>query len=713
MGKSRLMGELAPHAYQLACHEGLQQVPFYPITEAVRRDLRAGRPLPELGHYLQDLTRLIPEAAPEVRPELLEAGTARARLLEALTIYLEASVPKGTELHLIIDDLQWADDATLDFFIYLVNRGTLKILGAYRIHEVAPKLQTLIRSLRSRRAVTEIQLEPLDERAVRELMSILTEQPEGPPIFSRWLHRHTGGNPMFLLETLKALFEAGTLNATEDGWRSNIDDITRDYSELEVPAAITQVIERRIAKLSQPSLRVLKTASVIGSHFDPPLLAHVSGLSETAVVEALEETEHAGLTLGDSFSHDLLRQCIYSSLTPGQRRILHTRVAESLPLDIDPSVRAEHWLAARETGRAVTLWNEAATDFQKQGLFDPAILLLERAITQVPTGDQRTALQARLATALQQAGRNSEALARVQLLLTDTDDAGLRASALNTRAVIYLREGRIEAARETVTACLELANEATTNEAFQRSFLMTRVILHHGLGEFDEAIALLEPELADLRTKPFSDDICTVLSSLAAAYDMKGDHLKALPLHREALRVATTHGYRYFQVDAAINLLYCLMDLDRPEDAIVEAEQTLKIGRFENTPTLRTNLATAYFELGRYREALAHYRQVVQEGEHDHLLAIAWARLAETHAQLGEKSAVAAAIDEAVTQAQQTDYQLARARVLTTTLKLGSAEQVARVKPWLGSLDREALPGYILGELKDVLLARNEQKAAE
>jgi hypothetical protein len=79
-----------------------------------------------------------------------------------------------------------------------------------------------------------------------------------------------------------------------------------------------------------------------------------------------------------------------------------------------------------------------------------------------------------------------------------------------------------------------------------------------------------------------------------------------------------------------------------------------------------------------------------------------WARLAHTYQQLGQTKQVPTALAQAIRQAEGTDFQPARTRVLTTTLRLGTAEQIAQVRPWLDSLDLEALPGYVQSELNEV-----------
>ena len=267
-GKSRLMTELAPEALRIRCQEGLEQVPFYPLTSFIRATYESND-LSLLGHYLDDLTRLLPDISMGVPAPVLDSDLGRGRLLEALFRYCELVCSKDSEFRLIVDDLQWADEATLAFVNFVAAQQRLRILGAYRKYEQTKLLETSINQLKSAGNLTVITLEPLSEEAILTLLSQLMGTASGPPIFAKWLSENTGGNPMFALETLKSLFETEVLRSNEKGWHTSIDDITRDYSELKVPTAVADIIQRRVEQLSEASIRVLSAASVMQTGFTP------------------------------------------------------------------------------------------------------------------------------------------------------------------------------------------------------------------------------------------------------------------------------------------------------------------------------------------------------------------------------------------------------------------------------------------------------------
>src|SRR5690606_981614 len=157
---------------------------------------------------------------------------AKGRLAEALARFVAAT---GTPL--VVDDLQWADPATLETITYLTGRG-IGVVGAYRSAEVSTGLRQLLAGYAGRSELTELVLAELGEAEVRDLLGDLMGRESGPPTFASWLWQRSSGNPMFVLESLKALFESGALWAEGDQWRTDVDDLTQDYTELDVPPVV-------------------------------------------------------------------------------------------------------------------------------------------------------------------------------------------------------------------------------------------------------------------------------------------------------------------------------------------------------------------------------------------------------------------------------------------------------------------------------------------
>lgn len=372
LGKTRLLSETFPQAEMVECREGLENLPFYPVLEYLKPRL-AG--LSSLGAYREDLARLIPELMPGSAPPPSDPHSAKLRLLEALARAFE-----GSHAPLVFDDLQWADSATLELLVLLATRGKRRLLGTYRKSEVGESLAKTLAALRSSHNLLEVFLEPLSKGAIQNLLAGLIGLEAGPPLFSKWLHRRSGGNMFFALETLKALFESGSLRVEGEGWSTPLDEITKDYSELEVPARIAELIERRMSALSEATRRVIQTASVVRGDFVARLLGGVAGLSELAVVEALEEAEAVGLVRGERFAHDLARQSIYTALPATRRKLLHRLWAETLQGQAEPLVVAEHWLEAGHPTQAAPFYHQAALSDLQRGQIASAVAHLRRSL---------------------------------------------------------------------------------------------------------------------------------------------------------------------------------------------------------------------------------------------------------------------------------------------------------------------------------------------
>jgi DNA-binding SARP family transcriptional activator len=359
-GKTRLLEEVASDAIWLRCREGLENVPYQPVIEFVRAQLPN---IPNLGAYIEDLARLIPEIMPESTPSPADPSSAKSRLLEALSRVLEADSKT-----LVFDDLQWADSSSLELLIFLVHRGKSQIYGAYRLHEKGAMFEQTLTGLSSSGKLETITLNALDVNAMRDLLADLIGIVEGPERFSRWLSTRSNGNVFFALEMLKSLFENGVLEVRNGDWHTALDEITSDYSELEVPPRVTQLIARRFARLTENTQRVLSVASVIGASFETKLLASLTELSQIAAIEALEEAEKHGFVTANRFCHDLFRQILYQQIPTTKREYFHANLAQALEGRSDSLIVADHWRKAGQLEQAWKLEVIAAKNQFERGL---------------------------------------------------------------------------------------------------------------------------------------------------------------------------------------------------------------------------------------------------------------------------------------------------------------------------------------------------------
>jgi serine/threonine protein kinase len=286
----------------------------------------------------------LPGVARYREPEPLPASAAQQRLLGALAETL-AAFAALCPFVFIIDDLQWADDASLAFLSSLPSRWLsdkrLLIVGVYRIDEETDA----IRALREQAYVDRLELGRLSERSLGELVRGMLALGSAPAGFVDLFVRQSGGNPFFAAEYLRAAVGEGLLYRGPAGdWQSDARLLATDAggSKLALPQSIADVVARRLDGLSESAQAVLGAASVLGQELEWSLLLAVADLSEEeawqptrelCARQILEEVDVApaqGAGARFRFLHDKLREAAHARLPATERRALHRRAAEAI-----------------------------------------------------------------------------------------------------------------------------------------------------------------------------------------------------------------------------------------------------------------------------------------------------------------------------------------------------------------------------------------------
>ncbi|MBB2946591.1 DNA-binding SARP family transcriptional activator [Actinoplanes lutulentus] len=400
-GKTRLLEEAAAEAGRRDalvvwghCMEGDGTPSMWPWIEAVGAILAA---LPEAHRRDQptgELDRLL--ALGEAARETLAApgGGARFRLFEQVAD-LVARAAAQRRLLLIIDDLHWADVASLHLFGHLAARlpAGAALVGALRTHAPVPSpdltrvLATASRASGHRR----IRLGPLSHGEVSELVRRETGRRPAPAV-ARGIHARTAGNPFFVRELSRLLGAGGTELADEATTRPG------------VPSTVRDVVQDRIAGLGDQARRLLQIAALFGREADVELLARTAGTGVQAALDHLEPVEALGL-LGPApdnpfavrFAHDLVRESIVVSTPQHLVPRLHLHIADALdaadPGGESAAERLAHHLWAAgplaDPARTVTALIHAARQATGKSAFEAAEQQLRTAV--------RVAREARLA----------------------------------------------------------------------------------------------------------------------------------------------------------------------------------------------------------------------------------------------------------------------------------------------------------------------------
>ncbi len=356
IGKSRVAAELSARARgqgwlvlagRCIDHMGAG-VPYLPISEAIRslRDSSArgdgSRTLPTLSRLVSDLAD--PVGGGDNRPR---DEDAQARLFADVRALLDA-LSDETPVLLVLEDLHWADTSTLDLVTYLahvVTGARVLVLATYRTDETGPDqpIQRLTTGLLRARAASAVDLGPLTEGEVTALLDGVSKDPV-PADLAGTIFRRSEGNPFFAEELYAAAMRG----------------------ERDLPHVLRDVLLQRAGGLDPRSRMVLRTAAAAGRDVSYGLLAAVVPLAERDLQDALRSAVDQFLLVPDQdtgtfrFRHALLAEAAYRTLLPGEREVVHARLAETLcerpdlaAAGLVTSDLAHHWAAAGRPAEAL------------------------------------------------------------------------------------------------------------------------------------------------------------------------------------------------------------------------------------------------------------------------------------------------------------------------------------------------------------------------
>ena len=369
-GKTRLSCEMAVSRgpwLRVACEPQDGELPYSSVIRLLRA-LRESAPDVTLpGWVRRELSQLLPDLGEP--PQALATAEARQRLLAAAAEAWRLLMHNNFSAF-VLDDWQWGDAASVELWSCLEDAavaaaGSVVWIISYRSAQLpAAALKRQRADIDNGHGVA-VALEGMDVAEVLALTHALSGS-SGGKLFSQRLHEATEGNPFFLLETLRHLFEQGLLSADARGWSTPFDEHTERYAELPVPASVRAAVQARARALSPTVQRLLEVASLCSGELDAHVLAGVAGVDEEAVVGALEHACTAQLVheteAGWCFAHDLVRQSLVHGLSPARRRLLHERLALKLEEGgVFPALVAAQWEAAERPASAVR-WRLAAAE---------------------------------------------------------------------------------------------------------------------------------------------------------------------------------------------------------------------------------------------------------------------------------------------------------------------------------------------------------------
>lgn len=294
-----------------------------------------------------ELARLLPElgAAPPLR-----APAQRTRFFNAAAAALD--VRRLGLQGIVVDDLHYADAASLELLQYVAGAVPGRWLVCARAAELSPAGAAWLDALRSDGAATAIALQPLGLAQIEELLASLDLEGLRGAAAAALLLRRSGGNPLYLLESIKAWLQQGA------------------DAPVRLPAGggVATLIERRIGQLSERAVQLARCAAVAVPDFSIELASHVLGLRTLELADPWAELEAAQVLRDGAFAHDLIHEAALASVPGPVARRLHAEIAEFLAArGGEPARLAGHWAQAERWHEAAQAWQAAAARSRDAG----------------------------------------------------------------------------------------------------------------------------------------------------------------------------------------------------------------------------------------------------------------------------------------------------------------------------------------------------------
>ena len=527
IGKTRLLHAFAQAAeregatvMQGAAFVAEAMPPYLPFLEALGRyiqeaDVEALRH--QVGGRGAALASIFPELMERLGP--LEAGyplpadQARLRLFEAVADFL-AEIADSRALVLMLDDLHWADSASLDMLCHILRyqpAGRMLIVGTLRQGEASEStaLEHTLAELTRLRRLFRLQLEPLGLADI----GVLCEAQLGGKVEARTvstLHGQSEGNPFFAEELVRGWEEAGLLTRTSSttAWA-----LTEDLPAT-LPASIAGAIRLRLARLPAELIDPLRVAAVVGRSFTAKLLSELVSQSEESVEDLLQPGVRAGLLRTQApgeftFSHEKIREVLSSEVSSARRQRLHERIGLALEAMPTPagshrlSDLAFHFARSPDRERGARYSQQAALAAMQSYAAEEARLHFRAAFSLLDGPDARRGeVLLGLGEACLLAGdeKDSARWFRQALAELEADDFPARARAAHGLGRALWRQDELEPARQALEEGLRVLGEATSlSEAvLLRVDLATLVGVVQG--RMDESLAHAEKALLRARS---------------------------------------------------------------------------------------------------------------------------------------------------------------------------------------------------------------------
>jgi predicted ATPase len=610
IGKSRLIQEmtiladrqgfqpLSAHCYQVE-----QTMPYQPLIDLTRQVMAHDDHWQKLAPlWLRELTILIPEmeavastSTDSIPPSDELDESQQGRLFQAF-LHLFTNQAERQKLLLVIEDIHWADPATLQCLHFLARHSVrIPIVLIFSLRSEAlstdPDLDAMVHSLRREAHFIDLSLARLNEADTTTLLAQMTDTAPFDDDLGQWLYQETDGNPFFFISLFQSLQEEGLLdNASETDW----DALTRTDPTVALPDAIRDSVLSRLQRLPQPEREVLDWIAAYGRDLDFSTLRTISEEPNMTLLNAVEQLGERQLlveTTGQyDFNHNKIREVVYFDLSAARRVLYHQKIAETLeglpPSPDQASILAHHFERGEENEKALTYWMQSGDHAlhtyayqQATHHYERALALADKPPTQMDAYlglgraftllDDHNAASGIIQQGLHLAEHHSDDARRVRLLYAQAQNASRQhrsdggkpeveaalhaaeqigdnhhlAQSMLLLTEVYESSGDLSSALETATRAQKICNKLKDNHMEARAQVEIG-FLYAQQSDFDKAVKAAEGGLELLAETNDHNAIAYVWNILGRALGGRGDYNKALDAFQHSQEEAQIVGDR-------------------------------------------------------------------------------------------------------------------------------------------------------------------------
>ena len=588
VGKSTLLRQLLPEVRlrggSLVMGRALEadvKPPYGPWAEILSSiKQRVNAP----GRVWRELPRLVPALADGAEPAPQSVGSKYA-LYEEIVEYVRLAAAT-CPLVLVLDDMQWADSATWDTLEHLapqLDSDHILICLTIRAEDKSKDVMDRRRRLSRDERFSEMSLQRLTRAELEQWLTAASRGQELGRELLPVLYRHTEGNPFLVVQVLRALVEEGEIRYEGERW------VWKQTSELRLPVAVSDLMARRLDRLSERTRSILTTAAVIGRMFDIDLALAAGAGTEDELLDAIDEALAAAVLEparadADSytFTHTLLLDAIKNTANPRRLKRIHHAVGEALE---------------QRNSNAIA---ELAGHFDQAGVSDKAYRYAMRA------GESATSVYA-----------HDEAAAFFTMAQRHAATPQQRLDAYIGAAKVAEVSGRYAEAVELCKGALAaLGDDVAPRERLPLEILYERVqaFLGKPLTQTLEAYQKLlkQAEEMDLQKERIS-----LLTMLSTTYGSLGDPATAQRLARESADMAERMGERLLHAHALMRVGWTLFELGS-EEAIVFYRRAQEIcsemDDRHGYVRCQISIGVSYSKVGNTTAAIEAFRSAVELG---------------------------------------------------------------------------------------------------